>query len=69
MSFWEIIMICIMTGGFMFTFSMFGMMYDNRVPKPKKQITESPLFYIIAFIISVLLTTYLQNTPPNPGAF
>ena len=45
------------------------MMYDNRVPKPKKQITESPLFYIIAFIISVLLTTYLQNTPPNPGAF
>ena len=68
MSFWEIIMICIMTGGFMFTFSMFGMMYDNRVPKPKK-ITESPLFYIIAFIISALLTTYLQNTPPNPGAF
>ena len=44
MSFWEIIMICIMTGGFMFTFSMFGMMYDNRVPKPKNKLQNHHYF-------------------------
>ena len=61
-------MICILTGGMMFTFTIFGKIYDD-INKPKKKITESPLFYIIAFIISALFTTYLQNTPPNPGAF